>query len=130
MRRGRGIPSFLIIVLIVFFLASVVMQANTVKEKTYSELMKDIKEEKVSEVTLSSDGGRALVKYKENDGSKYDEFQVNIPSLTAFMNAVEEDISNGSINVKEESPSAWITFLDYLTPISLVIIFRLTSSAR
>ena len=125
MRKGRGIPSFIIIVLIVFFLASVVMQANTVKEIKYSELMKSISNGEVAEVTLSSDGGRGIVTFKEGKDIKDQKVLVNIPSLTAFMNAVEEDISQGKIDVKEESPSALVTLLDYITPISLVVIFIL-----
>ncbi len=122
MRKGRGIPSFIIIVLIVFFLASVVMQANTVKEIKYSELMKSISSGDVLEVTLSSDGNQGIVSYKDK---KEDKVLVNIPSLAAFMTAVEDEISEGKIDVKEESPSPMITLLDYITPISLVIIFIL-----
>ena len=126
MRRGRGIPSFMIIVLIVIFLAIVVMERNTTQEITYSDLMQSISRGEVKSVSLSSDGGKAAVIFKTEEGVKKPEPRiVNIPSLTAFMNAVEEDISNGSIEVKEESPSTILTLLDYVTPISLVLVFIL-----
>ena len=126
MRRGRGIPSFIIIVLIVMFLAVVVMQRNTTKEITYSELMSSISKGSVAEVSLSSDGGTAAVKYKDEEGNVSKEISiVNIPSLTAFMNAIEEEIEEGEVVVKVESPSPVLTFLDYLTPISLVLVFIL-----
>ena len=106
MQRGRGIPSFIIIVLIVIFLAIVVMERNTTQEVTYSGLMQSITKGEVEEIVLSSDGSKAAVTYKKDEGSKKQVQKiVNIPSLTAFMNAVEEDIANGNIEVKEESPS-------------------------
>ena len=120
MRKSRGIPSFIVIVLIVIFLAIVVMERNGTQEITYSNLMQSITQEEVSEIALSSDGGKAVVKYKSDEVKV-----VNIPSLTAFMTAVEDQINEGKIDVKEESPSAFLTILDYITPISLVIVFIL-----
>ena len=124
MKSAKGVPSFIVIVLIVIFLAIIVMQGNTTQEMTYSELMKAIDNEQVAEVTLSSDGGKAIVTMKSDDKKKVQNI-VNIPSLTAFMTATEDDIRDGKINVKEESRSAILTILEYITPISFLLIFIL-----
>ena len=124
MKSAKGVPSFIVIVLIVIFLAIIVMQGNTTQEMTYSELMKAIDNEQVAEVTLSSDGGKAIVTMKSDDKKKVQNI-VNIPSLTAFMTATEEDIRDGKIDVKEESRSAILTILEYITPMSFLLIFIL-----
>jgi len=120
-RASRGIAPFFIIVLVVVFLAVVVAGENKSSEMTYSELMNKITNGEVETVTLSSDGGKAIVNIKDVKGQKI----VNIPSLTAFMNSIEEEIKSGEITVKEDSPSAILVMLDYITPISLVIVFVL-----
>ncbi len=124
MKSAKGVPSFIVIVLIVIFLAIIVMQGNSTQEMTYSELMKAIDNEQVAEVTLSSDGGKAIVTMKSNE-KKPPQKIVNIPSLTAFMTATEDDIREGKINVKEETRSAILTILEYITPISFLLIFIL-----
>ena len=120
-RASRGIAPIIIIVLIAIFLAIIVAEGNSVKEITYSEFMTQIAIDNVDDITLSSEGNKAVVKLKNTDGAK----MVNIPSLTAFMNAVEDEIKSGSINVKEESPSFASTLMNYITPITLVVIFVL-----
>ena len=120
-RASRGIAPFFIIVLVVIFLAVVVAGGNSSSEMTYSDLMSRINRGEIETVTLSSDGGKAVINIKGETGQKI----VNIPSLTAFMNSIEEEIKTGEIIVKEESPSALLTMLDYITPISLVIVFVL-----
>ena len=118
-RASRGIAHFLIGVLAIIFIAVVIANMNTSTEITYSDLMTNITQEKVEKLILSSDGDRATVEIKDEKGQKI----VYIPSLTAFMNSVEENVKDGSLKiVKEESHAA---LLDYITPISLVILFVL-----
>ena len=115
-RASRGIAHFLIGVLAIIFIAVVIVNMNTSTEITYSDLMTNITQEKVEKLILSSDGDRATVEIKDEKGQKI----VYIPSLTAFMNSVEENVKDGSLKiVKEESHAA---LLDYITPISLVIL--------
>ena len=120
-RASRGIAPIIIIVLIAIFLAIIVAEGNGIKEITYSEFMTQIAADNVEDITLSSEGNKAVVKLKNTDGFK----MVNIPSLTAFMNAVEDEIKSGAVNVKEESPSFAATLMNYITPITLVVIFVL-----
>ena len=118
-RASRGIAHFLIGVLAIIFIAVVIANMNTSTEITYSDLMTNITQEKIEKLILSSDGDRATVEIKDEKGQKI----VYIPSLTAFMNSVEENVKDGSLKiVKEESHAA---LLDYITPISLVILFVL-----
>ncbi len=120
-KSGRGIAPILIIVLIVAFLAIVVAQSNQVTEISYSVLMTELNNKNVSDVTLASDGSKAIVKFKDQKGDKI----VNIPSLTAFMTSIEDEVKEGTINLKEQSVSAVESLLEYITPISILIIFAL-----
>ena len=125
MKKTRGIPSIIILVLVTIFIAQVVIQGNSTQEMTYSEFMRAVSEETVSEVTLRSDGSAAVVKVKNPDNPKNNLKVVNIPSLTAFMEAVEDEIKSGKLDIKEESPSVLLTLMDYITPICLLLVFIL-----
>ncbi|MBR6253413.1 MAG: ATP-dependent zinc metalloprotease FtsH [Clostridia bacterium] len=119
-RASRGIAPIIIIVLIAIFLAIIVAEGNGIKEMPYSELLNSISNDEVKEVSLSSDGSRAVVKLN-NDETKF----VNIPSKTALLTSVDEEIKAGKIVLQEESPSFMATLMNYITPITLVIIFIL-----
>jgi len=117
----RGIAPLIITVLIVIFMCVVVAEQGGSSEISYTELVSKIETGEVKEVNLSSDGGTAVVKIKNETGEK----TVNIPDRNAFMISIEDDIREGKVVVEEESPSALLQILDYITPISLVILFIL-----
>ncbi|MBQ9267467.1 MAG: ATP-dependent zinc metalloprotease FtsH [Clostridia bacterium] len=117
----RGIAPLIISVILIFFVAALVAEKGESGELAYSDLITNIENNNVDSITLSSEGNSATVKLKDDRAEK----KVNIPDRNAFMLSVQEDISTKNIKFKEESPSAILKLLDYITPISIVILFIL-----
>ena len=117
----RGIAPLIISVILIFFAAALVAEKGENGELAYSELVTNIQENNVDSITLSSEGNSATVKLKNVREEKI----VNIPDKNAFMLSIQDDISSKNIKFKEKSPSALLKLLDYITPISLVILFIL-----
>ncbi len=117
----RGIAPLIISVILIFFAAALVAEKGENGELAYSELVTNIQENNVDSITLSSEGNSATVKLK----NVREEKRVNIPDKNAFMLSIQDDISSKNIKFKEKSPSALLKLLDYITPISLVILFIL-----
>ena len=120
-RPFKGVFSLILIALVAVFFAIVIAESNSTTEITYSQLMQNISNGQVTDIKLSSDGKQALV----NMSGKKGETLVYIPSLSAFMESIKDDISSGKINVKEDSPSVVINVLSYLPSIALLIVFLL-----
>ena len=117
----RGIAPLITTVLIIVFIAALVAEKGENKAMQYSELIARIDSGDSLDITLSSDGSMAIVKEEGKRGEK----TVNIPDRNAFMMSIENEIREGQIKLEEESPSPLLTLLDYVTPISLVILFIL-----
>lgn len=117
----RGIAPLITTVLIIVFIAALVAEKGENKAMQYSELIARIDSGDSLDITLSSDGSMAIVKEEGKRGEK----TVNIPDRNAFMMSIENEIREGQIKLEEESPSPLLTLLDYITPISLVILFIL-----
>lgn len=92
---------------------------NTDRRLSYSDLVAKIEENKVESVEINASGTSAIVKLKEEDGSK----EVNIPNMESFMNILNEPMKNGQVDVKEKSESWFMILLGLLTPFGLLIIF-------
>ena len=120
-RPFKGVFSLILIALVAVFFAIVIAESNSTTEITYSQLMQNISNGQVTDIKLSSDGKQALV----NMSGKKGETLVYIPSLSAFMESIKDDIASGKINVKEDSPSIVINVLSYLPSIALLIVFLL-----
>ena len=97
---------------------------NSETKMTYSELISNIKDGKVSEITVDSDGVKAEVKLDGNDVKK----EVTIPSLDSFMDTVtdymnEENAKTFKLDQEEESILSVI--FDIFSPFIILIIFLL-----
>ena len=117
----RGIAPLIVSVIIIFLVAALVAEKGENGELAYSELVTNIERDNVDSITLSSEGNSAYVKLKDVKEEK----RVNIPDRNAFMLSIQDDITSKNIKFKEESESAMLKLLDYITPISLVILFIL-----
>ncbi len=120
-KQFRGVAPLITTVLIIVFIAALVAEKGENKAMQYSELIAKIESGDSLNIKLSSDGGTAVVKQEGERGEK----TVNIPDRNAFMLSIEEEIRQGKVRLEEESPSPLLTLLDYITPISLIILFIL-----
>ncbi len=121
----RGIAPLIIVLIIVFFSISVMMDKKDDTKLTYNELLSAIQTGDVISIELSSEGPYATVIQKK-DGKKVEK-TVNIPDRGAFIEYAQTAITeNGAtFELKENSPSIALTLIDYITPIGMVVIFIL-----
>lgn len=92
-----------IIIILMCFL--IIFQKGLVKNSNYSELLSNINNGKVTNVSISSDRKKATF-IKDNVG-----YEANIPSIDTFMNEANEKIKNGDLKVNQkEEPVLSILF--------------------
>ena len=115
----------IIVLIIIFFSISVMMDKKDDTKLTYNELLSAIQTGDVISIELSSEGPYATVIQKK-DGKKVEK-TVNIPDRGAFIEYAQTAITeNGAtFELKENSPSIALTLIDYITPIGMVVIFIL-----
>lgn len=116
----KTIGMWLIIGLICLVLISSILE-NAETKMTYDELMKEISNTRVEKIELSSNGKKAYVKIKNSNVEK----EVNIPSLDAFMTAINDDLTEKTFTLEEKTQSIWITILSLLSPFAIVIVLLL-----
>jgi cell division protease FtsH len=104
-------------VIFVVLLTSIIDNEDT--KMTYSELISKMETSEISEIELSSDATKAYVKVKGENTKK----EVNIPSIDSFMSYAESSLRDGTITLKEQNQSIFITILSLLTPFGLLILF-------
>jgi cell division protease FtsH len=117
----RGIAPLIILLIMFFFMVVLISDIGSVGEIEYSKLIENIEQGKVISIVLSSDSNSAAIKL---EGQK-NEVKVNIPDRNAFILSIQDNIKNGEFKFKEESPSVILKLLDYITPISIVVLFIL-----
>lgn len=114
----KTLAMWLIIGVILIVLISSIIE-NTDNKLSYSELVAKIETQEVKEITLSSDGGKAEVKLKNENFTK----EVNIPSVTNLLETLNDSMRAGTVKVTEKSESIWMVIFSLLTPFGLLVIF-------
>ena len=111
--------------LIVFVIFAVLLNAvlnNADTKMSYSELLTSITEEKVKEIEITADGDMAYVILNEEGNTPK---EVTIPSLESFMDAINDKMISGSIQVTQEEESIFMALLSLFSPIVILIVFLL-----
>ena len=106
-------------IILAVLITSILDNADT--KMTYSQLIGKIETSEVTEIEMSYDGKTANVTIK-NDAVKK---EVNIPNTESFMNYITDYLKAGTIDLKEDSQSVWVTILQVLSPFGLLIILAL-----
>ena len=122
----RSILSYLIFIGIIALILSY-LQTSVKKEISYTTLMSKISAGEVKSIALSYDKTSAKVLYKDDQVVRV----VDIPSASAFMEAVTDKISSGEFDLTVEEESGWSIFFAALPTICtivlmLIILFVLT----
>lgn len=122
----KSIVSYLIFIGIIALILSY-LQTSVTKEISYTTLMSKISAGEVKSIALSYDKTSAKVLYKDDQVVRV----VDIPSASAFMEAVTDKISSGEFDLTVEEESGWTIFFAALPTICtivlmLIILFVLT----
>ena len=114
----RGIAPLLITMILIFFSVTLLLDKGS-SEMEYSTLVAQISEDNVESIELASETNVAYVKLRDSKEEKV----VNLTDKTELTKLINEKILEGSdIKYKADATSSILTFLDYLTPIIIVIL--------
>ena len=114
----RGIAPLLITMILIFFSVTLLLDKGS-SEMEYSTLVAQISEDNVESIELASETNVAYVKLRDSKEEKV----VNLTDKTELTKLINEKILEGSdIKYKADATSSTLTFLDYLTPIIIVIL--------
>ena len=122
MRKNlSGIAILGILLIIVITLISSISDSEDLK-MSYSEMMDAIKNDQVQSIELSTESGKASVQIKNTKTPK----EVNIPSIQEFTNYIQEQkLAGATFEFKEKGTSMLTTFIQYISPIGMIIILIL-----
>lgn len=113
----RSVLSYIIFVGIIALILSY-LQSSVVKEISYTTLMSKISAGEVKSVALSYDKTSAKVLYNDDEVVRV----VDIPSASAFMEAVTANISAGEFELTVEEESGWTIFFAALPTICTIVL--------
>ena len=116
----KTLATWLIIGIIAIVLLTSIAD-NSQTKMNYSDLVSKIEAGEISKVEIASDGTKAEVTVKGDSIKK----EVNIPSLSSFMDYTTQYLKDGSVELAEKSQSIFITILSLLSPFGIFIIFIL-----
>ena len=95
------------------------ISGNMYKKMTYSDLLKNIKEEKVETIQIEEDNKTASVKIKDDDIEK----TVTIPSLDTFIDKISDQLADGKIELSQVEESKFLNILEAFGPTILLMVF-------
>ena len=117
----RGTGPLIIVLIVIFLIVAVLIDKGENSQLSYSDLISNLNNNNVESIILSSEESTAVVKIKNDKNEKL----VQIPDINAFMLSIEDRIEAEEFKFSQETPSVTLKLLDYITPISIVILFIL-----
>ena len=125
----KTLAMWLIIGIILVILISSIMD-NKENKLTYSELIKAVQAGTVDKIELEIDNGLFGTKsngkaYVSLKGNAKVQKQTDIPNVEIFLTAINDQITQGTVNLAQKTESVLITILNLLAPIGILIIFFL-----
>ena len=113
----NGLLSYVLLIGVILIVLNYMDTAAT-KEINYTDLMKNIEEQKVESVELSYDRMYAKVVYKNDTIQR----TVTIPNNTAFMEAVSERVGLGEFKLTVAEQSTWEILFEFLPTIITIML--------
>ena len=121
MKNNISRRSFYIIATIIIVMLIVSVFEKDSNKLKYSELLKEIKTGNVTSIELDSNGDKAYVTLKSDEGKYLKE--VNIPNTTAFMQYLNEKLDEGSnIEFEERTQNYLFVIIMQLLPYVIMLV--------
>ena len=120
MKRKSPLISILNAILLFVLLIWVIsyLEESSTQEISYTTLMSKIENSEVESVLISYDRTQATVVYKDDTTKRI----VDLPSSSAFMEAVEAKIASGEFDLVVEQQSGFMVFLEMLPTICTIVL--------
>jgi cell division protease FtsH len=116
----RGISFYILIIIIIYMFVLMIQNAEPSTDKlTYTQLVTEIENGKITEVIVSDNNGTSIVSGKIINGRN---FEAIVPS-DEFNRLAQDYIERGKLDVKHEIKTAATAWLSILPSIVLIVIF-------
>ncbi len=119
MKKGIKKVAMWLILLIIFIMVISAISSNMYKKMTYSELLKNLNEDKIETIQIADDNKTASVKVKDDNIEK----TVTIPSLDTFMFKISDQLTDGKIELSQMEESKFLSILEAFGPTILLMVF-------
>jgi ATP-dependent Zn protease len=119
----NGLLSYVLLIGIILIVLNY-MDTAAIKEINYTDLMKNIEEQKVESVELSYDRMYAKVVYNNDTIER----TVTIPNNTAFMEAISDRVGLGEFKLTVAEQSTWEIFFEFLPTIITIYVQQFKQS--
>ena len=119
MKNGIKKIAMWLILLVIFIMVISAISSNMYKKMTYSELLKNLNEDKIETIQISDDNKTASVKIKEDNVEK----TVTIPSLDTFMFKISDQLAEGKLELSQMEESKFLKILEAFGPTLLLMVF-------
>ena len=126
-KRRRNLILYVLIAFAVYLVLSSVLFPNfkngglEVKEVTYSQLLKDLENKKVDEISYTTDDAQALYTLKGEEGKAYQ--TTTMPTDVDLTNRIEEAGATLKVTIPKQDSGMW-TYL-FITVLAPMLIFFL-----
>jgi len=116
----RGISFYILIIIIIYMFVLIIQNAEPAKDKlSYTQLVTEIENGRVKEVTVSENNGMSIVTGKISNTRR---FEAIVPS-SEFNKLVQDYIERDRLDVKYEIKTAAAAWFSILPSIVLIVIF-------
>ena len=119
MKNGIKKIAMWLILLVIFIMVISAISSNMYKKMTYSELLKNLNEDKIETIQISDDNKTASVKIKEDNVEK----TVTIPILDTIMFKISDQLAEGKLELSQMEESKFLKILEAFGPTLLLMVF-------
>jgi cell division protease FtsH len=120
----KGLSFYIVLFVIILFILALSQGTDNPMDMDYSDLIREIHNNNVSEVALEGQKATVILK-KPYITDRINRYVIYIPDVGTFLSEVSGQMKNGQIRVKTEFPATAPWWVAILPTIGLIVIFVL-----
>ncbi|NLC69685.1 MAG: ATP-dependent metallopeptidase FtsH/Yme1/Tma family protein [Clostridiaceae bacterium] len=124
MKYLKGLSFYIVLFVILLFIIALSQGNESPIDMDYSDLIREIHNNNVSEVVLEGQKATVVLK-KPYITDRINKYVIYIPDVGAFLSEVSDQMKNGQIRVKTEFPATAPWWVAILPTVGLIVIFVL-----
>lgn len=124
MKYLKGLSFYIVLFVIILFILALSQGTDNPMDMDYSDLIREIHNNNVSEVALEGQKATVILK-KPYITDRINRYVIYIPDVGTFLSEVSGQMKNGQIRVKTEFPATAPWWVAILPTIGLIVIFVL-----
>ncbi|NSW90052.1 MAG: ATP-dependent metallopeptidase FtsH/Yme1/Tma family protein [Firmicutes bacterium] len=124
MKYLKGLSFYIVLFVIILFILALSQGTDNPINMDYSDLIREIHNNNVSEVVLEGQKATVVLK-KPYITDRVNKYVIYIPDVGTFLSEVSEQMKNGQIRVRTEFPPTAPWWVAILPTVGLIVIFVL-----